>query len=106
MSNIEMVAAELAAAKRKHRRFVHQFYRPDPDTTIQRQLCAARELLKDTNREKVSDFGDVLMEEFFEVMEAYAKGELAHAREELAQCAAVCIRGMEYIENEMKGGAE
>ncbi len=28
--------------------------------------------------------------------------ELVHARQELAQCAAVCVRAMEHIEKEME----
>ena len=39
-------------------------------------------------------------------LHAYAHGELAHARQELAQCAAVCIRGMEYIEAEIEKGGK
>lgn len=40
---------------------------------------------------------------WLEAYQAYAHGDLAHARQELAQCAAVCIRGMEYIEAEIAG---
>jgi hypothetical protein len=46
-------------------------------------------------------FADVLQCELDEAFQAYAHGDLAHARQELAQCAAVCIRGMEYIEHEI-----
>jgi hypothetical protein len=45
-------------------------------------------------------FTNVLNCEVAEAIQAFAQGDLAHARQELAQCAAVCIRGMEWLEAE------
>lgn len=98
--NLSLVLDELENAKRKHPHF------------IDRMTCLS-DVGADTHLKFVRDHlntsimaGDcamyaVLLCEFYEAMQAYAHGDLAHARQELAQCAAVCIRGMEYIENEM-----
>lgn len=44
----------------------------------------------------------ILSEEVFEAIEAYQKEELVHAQQELAQCGAVILRMMEFVENEIE----
>lgn len=99
--NISLVLDELENARQKHPLFVHQFQRTDSFADMDQQLRRMRELLAIAVLKEVSDFEDVLICELYEAKSAYAHGDLAHARQELAQCAAVCIRGMEYIEAEI-----
>lgn len=106
MSNMELVAAELEAAKKKHRKFIDRLLPDDEDwlmgESVKESLAGTRRWLRRIIREHVADFYTVLEEEILEVAEAYEAGDLAHAKQELAQCAAVCIRGMEWIDEEMK----
>lgn len=101
MTNLELVAAELAAAKKKHTKFVDAitFYLPE---VTSKRLAMIRRNLKETIEENFCDVSDVLRCEIYEAIDAYAHGDLANARQELAQCAAVCIRAMEHIEKEME----
>lgn len=102
MTNLEMVVAELKAAKKKHPKFVDKF------SVFEQKWYAIN--LEERRRKNAMyeptgqlEMTDILQEEMLEAMSAYAHGDLAHAKQELAQCAAVCIRGMEYIEKEMEG---
>lgn len=101
MSNLELVAAELEAAKKKHQHFVDHFTKLSPSVTDS-MLSAQRKVLADYIEWKTCDFISVLDCEILEAASAYAHGDLAHARQELAQCAAVCIRAMEYVEKKME----
>lgn len=107
MSNIELVEAELAAAKRKHPHFIDYFTFTNC-ATFEPELHSRRARLNVAEKQANMMFFDVLECEVYEALDAYAHGELGHAKQELAQCAAVCIRGMEFIETEMAkgGGAE
>ena len=99
MTNIEMVEAELANAKRKHPHFIDHF---TSVTAEEAGLCldGLRAFLRTRVTFGEVAFQSVLMCEVLESIEAYTHGNFAHARQELAQCAAVCIRGMEFIEAE------
>lgn len=100
--NIALVLDELKNAKRKHPHFVDQFVSSEASAEwFDMEVNASREVLRNAESAGVCQFLHVLSCEWWEAYQAYANGDLAHARQELAQCAAVCIRGMEYIENEM-----
>lgn len=101
MTNIELVEAEYASAIRKHPHFI-DFFTFTTCATFAPELNIRRARLNVAEKQKNVMFFDVLECEVFEALEAYKKGEMDHARQELAQCAAVCIRGMEYIEAEAK----
>lgn len=101
MTNLEMVAAELEAAKKKHPKFVDRFTRKTP-LRADCDLDHARATLRYEDGWGTVSFAEVLGCEVAEAVSAYANGDLAHARQELAQCAAVCIRAMEHIEKEME----
>lgn len=105
MTNIELVEAELANAKRKHPHFIDHFTHVTAEEASS-CLDVLRAFL--CNRVQFNEvaFQSVLMCEIVEAIDAYTHGELAHARQELAQCAAVCIRGMEYIEAEIEKGGK
>lgn len=103
MTNLEMVEAELASAKSKHPYFVDWFSSLDK-CIAESFTIRLRHDLENREKHNAVSFESVLRCEIGEAVEAYAKGELEHARQELAQCAAVCIRGMEYIEAEIEKG--
>lgn len=94
------VLHELAAAKEKHPHFVDRMTYLS-DVGADTHLEFMRNHLKLEIEVNDCDMHAVLLCEFYEAMQTYAHGDLAHARQELAQCAAVCIRGMEYIQNEI-----
>lgn len=105
MTNLELVAAELDAAKVKHPHFVDallpplEMYGPE---WYDRHLGSYRANLADAIANGKCYLHHVLGCEGQEAFHAYAHGDLAHAVQELAQCAAVCIRAMEHIEKEME----
>lgn len=102
--NLSLVLDELENAKRKHPHFVDHFFLSEPlFGLVGFVLDDARRLLKARADAGIVNFEAVLRCEVWEAIEAYEKGDFAHARQELAQCAAVCIRGMEYVEKEMAG---
>ena len=101
MTNMELVAAELEAAKKKHPKFVDCFTRKTP-LRADCDLDNKRATLRYEDGWGTVSFSEVLGCEVAEAVSAYAHGDLAHARHELAQCAAVCIRAMEHIEQEME----
>lgn len=98
MTNLELVAAELAAAKKKHPKFCDQLVATNPPMT----WSASEDAIKLHNATGPFSADCIIMEELAEAFAAVEHGDLAHARQELAQCAAVCIRAMEYVENEME----
>lgn len=98
MTNLEMVAAELEAAKKKHKKFCDKL----TDTRNVKWSDSEKAIKIRNNTRVYSAADDIIMEELAEAFSAVEAGDLAHARQELAQCAAVCIRAMEYIEKEME----
>lgn len=101
-TNRSLVLDELDNAKRKHPKFVDHFSRKcDLFDFTAFKLDDSRRILRQRTEHGCVNFEAVLECEMWEAIEAYEKGDLAHARQELAQCAAVCIRAMEQIEGEM-----
>jgi hypothetical protein len=100
--NLSLVLDELEKAKEKHPHFVDRMTCLS-DVGADTHLEFMRNHLKTSIKANDCDMYAVLLCEFYEAMAAYTHGDLAHARQELAQCAAVCIRGMEYIEDEVAG---
>jgi hypothetical protein len=98
MTNLEMVAAELEAAKKKHPFFASALV--DPYAPI--AWSADEEKIKQRNSHGPWYADNIILEEVAEAFAAVERGDLAHAKQELAQCAAVCIRAMEYIEKKME----
>ena len=100
MPNLDLVVAELAYAKRKHRKFVDAFFIRDPAycDSPKVELERARKRLRLLGRRHEMDFRAVFEEEFWEAVVAYHDGEIEHAVQELAQCAAVVLRAMEHIQ--------
>lgn len=98
MTNLEMVAAELDAAKKKHKKFCDKL----TDTRNVKWSDSEKAIKIRNNTRVYSSADDIIMEELAEAFAAVERGALSHARQELAKCAAVCIRAMEHIEKEME----
>lgn len=98
MTNLELVAAELAAAKQKHPFFASALI--DPTQPI--AWAESERQIKQRNSHGPVTADNIILEEIAEAFAAAEAGDLAHARQELAQCAAVCIRAMEEVEKEME----
>ena len=103
--NLRLVAAELAAAKIKHPRFIDRFARSESPQISDIRLRFERGRYARQDAAGNLTFADVLLCELAEALSAHANGELHHARQELAQCAAVCVRAMEHVQTEMRRGA-
>lgn len=98
MTNLELIAAELAAAKKKHPKFCDCLV--DPLNAL--DWAESEAAIKRCNEHGPVSADNILMEEVAEAFAAIERGELAHARQELAQCAAVCVRAMEHVKKEME----
>lgn len=104
-TNWSLVLDELDNAKRKHPKFVDSLLPPArlwPARWYDENLEILRRRLSGATDGHRCELHHVLECEVYEAFAAYAHGELVHARQELAQCAAVCIRAMEYVEKEME----
>ena len=98
------IMAEYDHAKRKHPGFINFFAETCPGMPFDYsdvKLSIARTVLAKRTGMKQINFEAVLWCELCEAVQAYVHGDLEHARQELAQCAAVCIRGMEFIQAEI-----
>lgn len=104
-SFIELILQELSYAKTKHPEFVKTMTVWNAER-ISWRLKGMREHLNlpDTTCEK--DFEDILHCEVLEFLEAYTHGDYCHAIQELAQCAAVCVRAMEKCEERLQEKGE
>lgn len=52
----------------------------------------------------IKDFEDILTCEMLEALEAFTQGDYQHAKQEFAQCAAVCMRAMDICDKEELNG--
>lgn len=103
--NFALIKKELCNVKAKHPHFIDMFTASNAtDSDI--RLENRRAILHNRISLGATSFIAVLSCEIEEAINAYAHGELEHARQELAQCAAVCVRGMEYIQAEIDKRAE
>ena len=94
---IAQMKIELAEAEAKHPHFA--------DGLSKRSAQNVRFNLYLTRKEKGKPpyMADrILSEEVFEAIEAYQKKDLVPALLELAQCGAVILRMMEFVENEIE----
>jgi hypothetical protein len=99
----EMIAFELENAKRKHPVFCEGMTRMGT-YWISIELAYSRSVANEYKQAS-----DILNEEHLEAMESYIEGRLQHCLVELAQCGAVVLRMMEFVQAEIdakKGCAE
>ena len=67
-------------------------------------LTRARRDIRDGINDHILGWDDLLNCEVWEVFEALANGDKAHAVEELYHCIAVCLRAIDVIEGRQKLG--
>ena len=97
VKHLNLICAEFEKAYKKHPLFC--------DAMTNKSRNAVRKALADLRIENVEGpyFADsILHEEIAEALEAYQMNELVSCMEELAQCGAVILRMMEFVENEME----
>lgn len=93
----DLVMAQVDYATTKHPEFCNKFLKVTECVQhIENELAIAR-AQSDAEAKEGFSVQAILNEEVLEAMEAYAKGEFNHAIEELAQVAAVAIRGINFI---------
>lgn len=89
------IKEELRKAEGKHPKFC------DVLTTQEIEFAFKGELFYKKINSSAPYVGDkILLEEFYESIHSYLQGDKKHTLEELAQCGAVIIRMMEFVEGE------
>lgn len=102
IQHMPLVCQEYYHAVDKYPDFVDKFMADNTSLpTVENWLAIAR-AASDAEKKEGYSFERTLNEEVYEVFEAYLKGEYRHCYRELAQCAAVCVRGMDWIRNNHK----
>jgi len=97
-----MIEREFSRAVTKHPKFCDML--ADKQTDWNR----LESLMKSRNDEYAPPYygENIFLEEFAEAMNAYQLGHKEDAVNELAQCGAVILRMMEFVQNEINGGKE
>ena len=94
---IAQMKIELAEAEAKHPHFA--------DGLSERSAGNVRfnlDFMRKNNGKHPYMADRIILEEFFEAIEAYQEKDLVPAQQELAQCGAVMLRTMEMLENEIE----
>ena len=94
---IAQMKIELAEAESKHPHFADGV-----SGRSRMNVSVNLEFLREKNGKPPYMADSILSEEFFEAIEAYQKEDPVHAQQELAQCGAVILRMMEFVENEIE----
>lgn len=97
VKHLDLICKEFEKACAKHPLFC--------DAMTNKGKNAVRKALADlriVNAEGPYFADRILHEEIAEALEAYLDGDLKHCLQELAQCGAVILRMMEYVQNEME----
>ncbi len=100
MNYLKQIENALEHAKAKHPFFAHEPLPTLPSEYTRKRLAQDRKWLSRAIEAKNVTGLDVLNCEVSEALDTYARGNLEHCLEELAQCAAVIVRVMEGVENE------
>jgi len=97
--NLTKISAAFNEAVAKHPKLCDQLINPKTDWLW---LELMQKLENDVNAPPY--YGEnIFLEEFAEAMNAYQLGHKEDAVNELAQCGAVILRMMQYVEDEMEG---
>ena len=95
--HMNMISAEYNAACKKHPKFCDMLINKQTDWEWQELF------IKKVNDNGAPYYGEnLILEELAEALNAYQKGYKAHAMQDLAQCGAVILRMMDYVQNEME----
>lgn len=94
---LHMIYDELEKAEKKHPKFCDDF-------TGAREWFIVDELerWRKVNSSTPYHADAILNEEILEALEAYKQGDMEHCLQELAQCGAVILRMMQFVQNEME----
>lgn len=92
----DMIAAEYRNAVTKHPKFCDEFTAFDLNTAMAGEISS-----KYANSKGPYQADLLLQEELWEASTAYLKGDKEHCLQELAQCGAVILRMMEFVQNEI-----
>ncbi len=90
------VEAAVVSAERKHPKVCDDFCTLDKDS-VKNMLAECRNVNDIYEDVGTSEFYFVIREEILEVLEAYLQKDYKQCLKELAQVAAVTIRGMEFV---------
>lgn len=91
----QMIESEFSKAYTKHPKFCDELIPPGFDFSEDEKRW------KKWNDEATTYYAcDLFNEEFYEALNAYQQGDKAHALQELAQCGAVILRMMDFVQNE------
>ena len=92
-----MIWDELSKAVKKHPKFCDEFTAFDLKTAVAGEVS-----FKLANSDGPYQADLLLQEEVWEATVAYKKGDKEHCLQELAQCGAVILRMMEFVQDEME----
>lgn len=92
--HMRMIEQEYTKACEKHPKFCDKFLHEEADWDVIEEYCKA-----ENSRAPYYAF-DILDEEVAEAMNAHQHGDREHCLQELAQCGAVILRMMQYVEEE------
>ena len=97
--HIDMIKSELENATKKHPLFCHAYSNSEKEA-ISHELDSIR-LYNDFYANQGKQLAStILQEEVFEAEEAFLKGDFDSCLHELAQCGAVILRMMYFVETE------
>ena len=97
-----MILAQLATAEEKHPQFCDYMTLPEKNYSEEERRYKAMNGALSTGEPKEYSGDMILQEEIAEALNAYQEGDKEHCLQELAQCGAVVIRMMEFVEKEMQ----
>lgn len=90
------VEAAVVSAERKHPKVCDEFCTKEKEEI--QQLTKLYRFVNDQKEErKESEWYGVIKEEIYEALEAFAEKDYRNCLKELAQVAAVAVRGMEFV---------
>lgn len=104
--NIDKIIEHYNHAREKHPYFCDELQPNDPMTrvVIKARLLVIRNNIRHSITDGNLEFDELLNCELWEVQEAIANGNKAHAVEELYDCIAVCLRTIDVLEGRQKLG--
>ena len=97
--HIEKIKRELENATKKHPLFCHAYANSEKEY-ISRALASIRSYNEFCEKQGKKIAATILQEEILEAEEAFLSGDFDSCLHELAQCGAVILRMMEFVETE------